>query len=43
MRYADAGVSLALADQAKRRIGRLAGRTFTRGALGNIGSFGALF
>ncbi len=43
MRYADAGVNIALADQAKQRIRRLAGRTFTRGVLGQIGAFGALF
>ncbi len=43
MRYADAGVSIALADQAKQRIRRLAGRTFTRGVLGQIGAFAALY
>ena len=43
MRYADAGVSIALAEQAKQRIRRLAGRTFTRSVLGGIGGFGALF
>ena len=43
MRYADAGVDISLADQAKERIRRLAGRTFTRGVLGPIGAFGALF
>src|SRR2546425_3046338 len=43
MRYADAGVSIALAEQAKQRIRRLAGRTFTRNVLGGIGGFGALF
>src|SRR2546425_10914070 len=43
MRYADAGVSIALAEQAKQRIRRLAGRTFTRNVLGAIGGFGALF
>src|SRR2546422_1538928 len=43
MRYADAGVSIALAEQAKQRIRRLAGRTFTRTVLGGIGGFGALF
>jgi phosphoribosylformylglycinamidine cyclo-ligase len=43
MRYADAGVNIALADQAKQRIARLASRTFTRGVVGGIGSFGALF
>ncbi len=43
MAYADAGVNLPLADQAKQRIRRLAGRTATRGVLGPIGSFGALY
>ncbi len=43
MRYADAGVNISLADQAKQRIRRLAGRTFTREVLGQIGGFGALF
>ncbi len=43
MRYADAGVDINRADQAKERIRRVASRTFTRGVLGGIGSFGALF
>src|SRR3989442_1941855 len=43
MRYADAGVSIALAEQAKQRIRRLAGGTFPRNVLGGIGGFGALF
>ena len=44
MRYADAGVDINLrADQAKERIRRVASRTFTRGVLGGIGSFGALY
>ena len=43
MKYADAGVSIPLADQAKQRIRHLASRTFTRGVLGSIGGFGALF
>ncbi|HYL09406.1 MAG TPA: phosphoribosylformylglycinamidine cyclo-ligase [Candidatus Acidoferrales bacterium] len=43
MKYADAGVDVAVADDAKQRIRRLAGRTFTPGVLGGIGSFGALF
>jgi len=43
MRYADAGVNIALADQAKQKIARLAARTFTRGVIGGIGAFGALF
>ncbi len=43
MRYADAGVDIPLADQAKQRIRSLAGRTLTRGVLGPIGGFGSLF
>ena len=43
MRYADAGVNIAVADDAKNRIRHLATRTFTNGVLGGIGSFGALF
>jgi phosphoribosylformylglycinamidine cyclo-ligase len=43
MKYADAGVDIARAEQAKQRIRALAGRTFTRGVLTEIGSFGALF
>jgi phosphoribosylformylglycinamidine cyclo-ligase len=43
MRYADAGVDIDRADQAKERIRRMASRTFTRSVLGGIGSFGALF
>jgi phosphoribosylformylglycinamidine cyclo-ligase len=43
MRYSDAGVNIALADQAKQKIARLAARTFTRGVVGGIGAFGALF
>ena len=43
MRYADAGVDIAAADDAKQRIRRLAGRTFTPCVLGGIGSFGALY
>src|SRR5579864_9021693 len=43
MRYADAGVDIDRAEQAKERIRRVASRTFTRGVLGGIGSFGALF
>jgi phosphoribosylformylglycinamidine cyclo-ligase len=42
-RYADAGVDLDRARTVKRRIARLARRTFTRGVLADIGSFGALF
>jgi len=43
MKYSEAGVDISKADQAKQRIGALAGRTFTRGVLTQIGSFGALF
>jgi phosphoribosylformylglycinamidine cyclo-ligase len=43
MRYADAGVDLVLADQAKQRIRTLAGRTFTPRVLSPIGTFGALY
>src|SRR6204780_5043486 len=43
MRYVDSGVNIALADQAKQKIARLAARTFTRGVVGGIGAFGALF
>jgi phosphoribosylformylglycinamidine cyclo-ligase len=43
MRYADAGVNITIADQAKRRIAAMAGKTFRRGVLAPIGGFGALF
>jgi phosphoribosylformylglycinamidine cyclo-ligase len=43
MKYADAGVNIAVADAAKQRIRHHATRTFTSGVLGGIGSFGALF
>jgi len=43
MNYADAGVNMSLAEQAKQRIRRLASRTFTRGVIGGIGSFGGMF
>ena len=43
MKYADAGVNLAVADDAKQRIRHLASRTFTPAVLGGIGGFGALF
>src|SRR4030081_3372297 len=43
MKYADAGVNIAVADDAKQRIRHHASRTFTAGVLGGIGSFGALF
>lgn len=41
--YADSGVDIDRADRAKRRIKYLAHRTFTRGAIGEIGGFGGLF
>jgi len=43
MKYADAGVNIAAADDAKQRIRHHASRTFTPGVLGGIGGFGALF
>ena len=43
MKYADAGVNVTVADQAKRRIAAMAGKTFRRGVLAPIGGFGALF
>ena len=43
MKYADAGVNIAVADEAKQRIRHHASRTFTTGVLGGIGGFGALF
>src|SRR5260370_4370437 len=43
MDYAESGVNISLADQGKQRIRRLASRTFTRGVIGGIGSFGGLF
>ncbi len=43
MRYADAGVDISRADQAKQRIRTLAGRTFTRAVLAPIGNFGGLY
>jgi len=41
--YADAGVDIERADQAKRRIKYLARKTFNRSVLSEIGGFGALF
>jgi phosphoribosylformylglycinamidine cyclo-ligase len=41
--YAQAGVDIASADRAKRRIGELAKKTFDRNVLGGIGGFGALY
>src|SRR6202023_3788672 len=43
MKYADAGVDIAVADDAKQRIRHHASRTFTPAVLGGIGGFGALF
>ena len=43
MKYADAGVNIAVADEVKQRIRHHANRTFSNGVLGGIGSFGALF
>jgi phosphoribosylformylglycinamidine cyclo-ligase len=43
MRYADAGVNIAIAEEAKRRIAAMAKKTFRRGVLAPIGGFGALF
>jgi len=43
MRYADAGVNIAVADEAKRRIAAMAAKTFRRGVLAPIGGFGSLF
>ncbi|HEX8837764.1 MAG TPA: phosphoribosylformylglycinamidine cyclo-ligase [Candidatus Acidoferrum sp.] len=43
MKYADAGVNIAVADEAKQRIRHHASRTFTHAVLGGIGGFGALF
>jgi len=43
MRYADAGVNISVAEQAKRRIAAVAGKTFRRGVLAPIGGFGALY
>ncbi|MGC1482692.1 MAG: phosphoribosylformylglycinamidine cyclo-ligase [Candidatus Acidiferrum sp.] len=43
MKYADAGVNIAIADEVKQRIRHHANRTFTSGVLGGIGGFGALF
>ncbi len=41
--YAAAGVNIARADQAKRRIAALARATFNPGVLAEIGGFGSLF
>ena len=39
MKYADAGVNIVVADDAKQRIRHHASRTFTPGVLGGIGVF----
>src|ERR1700704_5200505 len=43
MKYADAGVNIAVADDAKQKNRHHVSGTFTPGVLGGIGSFGALF
>ncbi|HVB07540.1 MAG TPA: phosphoribosylformylglycinamidine cyclo-ligase [Candidatus Acidoferrales bacterium] len=43
MRYADAGVDISRADEAKQRIRHLAGRTLNSAVLAPIGGFGALY
>jgi phosphoribosylformylglycinamidine cyclo-ligase len=43
MRYADAGVDISAAAEAKRHIAAMAGKTFRRGVLAPIGGFGSLF
>ena len=43
MRYSDAGVDISVADEAKRRIAAMAGKTFRRGVIAPIGGFGSLF
>ena len=43
MKYADAGVNIAVADDAKQRIRRLVESTFTAGARGSFGGFGGMF
>src|SRR6202040_229333 len=43
MKYADAGVNISVADEAKRRIAAMAGKTFRRGVLAPVGGFGSLF
>jgi phosphoribosylformylglycinamidine cyclo-ligase len=43
MRYSDAGVNITVAQEAKRRIAAMAGKTFRRGVLAPIGGFGGLF
>ena len=43
MKYADAGVNIAVADEVKQRIRHLASRTFSSAVLGGFGGFGGLF
>src|SRR6202161_476864 len=43
MRYSDAGVNITVADQAKRRISAMAGKTFRSGVMSPVGGFGSLF
>ncbi|MGH9718336.1 MAG: phosphoribosylformylglycinamidine cyclo-ligase [Candidatus Acidiferrales bacterium] len=43
MRYADAGVNISVADEAKRRIAAMARGTFRPGVLAPVGGFGGLF
>jgi phosphoribosylformylglycinamidine cyclo-ligase len=43
MRYADAGVNISVAEEAKRRIAAMAAKTFRRGVLAPVGGFGSLF
>ena len=42
MRYADAGVNISAADEAKRRIAAMAGKRFAADVLAPVGGFGAL-
>src|SRR3954471_15116683 len=41
--YEQAGVNIAQADKAKKRIAALAKKTFSRDVLGGVGGFGALY
>lgn len=43
MKYSDAGVNIAVADEVKQRIRHHASRTFSPNVLGGIGGFGALY
>ena len=43
MRYADAGVNISVADEAKRRIAAMAGKHFAAACSRPIGGFGSLF